>query len=332
MGGKAIEGCKRINVEQFQDLGNRITSLPDLNGRVDVIKSYKAKQEFGDMDLLIECVEDRDRILNHLNPFQLSKNGPVWSLGVMFDPDTPFQVDLILSNPEDYEFSYFYFAYNDLGNLLGRVAHKMGFKFGHDGLHYVLRDVEDPNRVIKQINATKNFFHALEFLGYSTAVSRSLYHHGFEDLDEIFQFVSSGNFYHRELYPLEHRSHRARVRDAKRPTYQKFLNWIEENQPEDHFGWGINGFMDDLYRKSFIFRAFQFFDGFEFELNESYKEVEHQKEISKKITGQDVIRIAKVDEGIEVGRLLSTFKSLYSHDIEACDREEVLILFEQFCK
>ena len=44
------------------------------------------------------------------------------------------QVDYIKSNLEDFDFSKNFFAFNDLGNLIGRIAAQASFSFGFDGL------------------------------------------------------------------------------------------------------------------------------------------------------------------------------------------------------
>jgi hypothetical protein len=44
-----------------------------------------------------------------------------------------FQIDLIFTKPKFYESSLNYFAYNDLGNLLGRGAEQISGKLGASG-------------------------------------------------------------------------------------------------------------------------------------------------------------------------------------------------------
>ena len=328
MGGNAIKDATRISKSQYEELSRSINQISTSHGRFNIIPSYNNKSDFGDMDILCETVEVRDHLIETLKPYEVIKNGPVRSLAILVD-NKPFQVDLILSNTEDYEFSYCYFSFNDLGNLIGRIAHKVGFKFGHDGLHYVLRDVDDQSRVVDTLCLTKDFFHALEFLGYPDSYQTKLmFHNGFNNLEDIFHFVTTSAFFAKDLFPLEHRSHRARVRDAKRPTYTKFLKWIDENQPADNFDWAEIKFINDLYKKTFVFRAFAEFPKFEDDINRIYGKYEQDKVNQKKVTGKDIMEVLGVRESEEVGRLLDKFKDQYWKEIEELSREEVLVLLE----
>jgi hypothetical protein len=123
-----------------------------------------------------------------------------------------------------------YFAYNDLGNLIGRVAHKMGFSHGHRGLLYPMRDGTHQFRVL---DMSQDVDVILPFLGFQA----ERFHRGFDTLDEIFQYVVTSPYFNRDIYLLENRNHQSRVRDRKRPTYNKFLNWIENQSGLPAYPW-----------------------------------------------------------------------------------------------
>ncbi len=221
MGGRAIQNARRVDAAEYRHLVEQVTArlrvaLPGT--RLEVIQAYRAKPDFGDMDILIERnVLPSDwpqRIAAALGSREVVPNGPVCS----FEFDG-FQVDLITAQSAWFEFALGYFSWNDLGNLIGRIAHKHGFKFGHDGLHYPLRDGD---HLVAEVQVTQDFAQALIFLGLDPERGAE----GFDTLEDVFAYVASSAYFDPAQFPLEHRSHRARIRDAKRPTYTAFLAWV----------------------------------------------------------------------------------------------------------
>ena len=140
MGGNALKNTntRRYNSDEyfklFQVIGAQIC---DHVVQFGLIKSYRNKDTFGDMDILYVhngTINMRDVVTSLFNPNEIVVNGDVMSFNV-----EELQVDLIKVNLEEYDFAMKYFSYNDLGNLIGRVAHKLGLKFGRKGLLYVYR-------------------------------------------------------------------------------------------------------------------------------------------------------------------------------------------------
>ncbi|MFX7063789.1 hypothetical protein ABTH87_19220, partial [Acinetobacter baumannii] len=80
-----------------------------------------------------------------------------------------FQVDLIKTANTSFDFAARYFGLNDFGNLIGRIAHQFGAKFGHLGLLYPIRDVRNNSHLIAEICITSDFSEALDLLGYDAA-------------------------------------------------------------------------------------------------------------------------------------------------------------------
>jgi hypothetical protein len=226
MGGNAIKSSHRFKAADYYPLAASVIStlrslLP--GRRVEMIQAYRSKPDFGDLDVLVESDhlphDWQSQIGLLLESKEVSLNGPVCSF-----EHADLQVDIILTPSAHYDFSLGYFAWNDMGNLMGRIAHRHGFKFGHKGLLYPVRD---GSHYLSELVVTRDFSQALELLGYSSA----RWGLGFDTLEDIFEFASSSSRFDPEMYPLEHRSHRARIRDAKRPTYTAFLRWVNDNQP-----------------------------------------------------------------------------------------------------
>lgn len=223
MGGNALRNAetRRYEKQEYMDLCKEVSAKLDSLFpfiRHDVIKSYKNKESFGDMDIIIEVSNLPDTyvklILDEFHSKDHVKNGNVLSFEYK-----NFQIDLIGTKPSEYETSYNYFAYNDLGNLCGRLAHSIGLKLGHDGLSYNWRIETYQYTNVILSKSWKTILHALD-------LSYEKYEKGFDDLEDIFKFVMSSKFYNKEIFLLQNRNNVSRTRDRKRKTYNQFLEYI----------------------------------------------------------------------------------------------------------
>ena len=225
MGGNALKHCeiRRIAAAAYFPIEAAVVARlrADFPGRrVEAIKAYRSKASFGDLDIVFECAD----LALDLAPYLLAtfasreivRNGAVYSF-----EHQAFQIDLILTPPAEVQTSLDYFSYNDLGNLLGRVAHSMGLKLGHAGLLYVMRRGTEQ---FAEITVARDWATILPLLGYRYATWAA----GFDTLDEIFRFVVSSPYFNRAIFQLENRNHASRVRDLKRKTYMDFLAWIAD--------------------------------------------------------------------------------------------------------
>lgn len=250
MGGKALKTVKtrRVAAGEYHAIKDEVVSM--LRGlypahRIEAIPAYRAKSDFGDLDILVEYFAHpgqpdtdirhrfRGDLRKHFKAEEIVSNGPVSSFAWR-----EFQVDLILAPSEEFAMSLAYYAWNDLGNLVGRVAHKMGLKYGHDGLCLPYRT---GTYLFDTLVVTRDALQALEFLGFDP----ERFALGFDTPEAFYRFVADGAFFDPALYDLETRSNKARVRDRKRPIYQGFLAWIREtgaparvaSWPEDKSAW-----------------------------------------------------------------------------------------------
>jgi len=231
MGGNALNfQTRRVeSATEFRTLVVEVlhTLTHELGWHAAPVRWYHTKESFGDMDILVDSdtIDPNwvDVVLEKFQPKDHFKNGSCLS----FDYKD-VQVDLILAPAKEFNFSYYYFAWNDLGNFVGRTAHRLGFKFGHDGLWYVLRDPKDYSRVIKEILVTQDFDLAVNFLGYRSQPFKI----GFDTPNDIYQFVTTSPYFDPRQFLLVNRSYAARVRDKKRKMYTGMLEFIRQNYPE----------------------------------------------------------------------------------------------------
>lgn len=317
MGGNALNfETRRIESQvEFYNLYEKIVKKLSKVGIYGcLIPFYESKESFGDMDILVNKGLNfpdnwTDRVVSEFNPKSTFKNGSCFS----FDFED-FQIDLILAPSEEFSYSYSYFAYNDLGNFIGRTAHRLGFKHGHDGLWYTLRDEENPDRVIKEILVTRDYSTALDFLGF-------LYLKGipkFNTPEEIFEFAASSKYFDPKQFLLVNRSYAARVRDRKRKMYNGMLEWIRGRWPD---------LKDDdtpepVDKEEHLQRAFKQFPEFQNAYNEACAQHQHTKALKQKFNGEFVaLMFNEKPTGKELGNIMKELRE----KIERYNLEQLII-------
>jgi hypothetical protein len=307
MGGAALKNCttRRYQAEEYHQLEQEVLDIISNNfpfDSVSTIKAYTLKESFGDMDVLA-CTDKydpcniEDKLIRLFNTKEVVKNGNVVSFEYK-----QFQIDLILTRPADYVSSQQYFAYNDLGNLIGRVAHSMGLKLGHDGLTY--KFYADKTQVFREITLLKDWEQILPVLGYSW----ERYQQGFDTLEDIFKFVVSSPFFNKSIYALENRNHAARTRDAKRLTYTSFLEWLENyNETEVqkfHREWFVKNDCDKIVWTDYLFGMIpNFYPQYE----QAEKDLAFHQEFKRRYNGELVAGWTGL-QGKELGAFMSYVK------------------------
>jgi hypothetical protein len=227
MGGNAIEGACRISRSEYDRVESML--IEKINGMSQSlyprsIKFYSEKQDFGDIDLIISSSGKINAvdIAKSFHADQIKKNGNVVSFGLRLDKERLFQVDLISVPFDDLEISSFYFSYNDLNLLCGRIAHKLGVSFGFDGLKFKMR-TESGYKGMDFI-LSKDPESIYRFLG----LDYNRYEQGFKNLEEIYQFVASSKYFNPSIFDFDQLNHINKTRNRKRSTYAGFLKWIED--------------------------------------------------------------------------------------------------------
>lgn len=236
MGGNAFEQTDRLTATQYSnicdDLGWLLRNVLIEGRHFAIPHSVREKESHGDVDILVVG----SKIENALRQIQrgflvdnLISNPNGYNILAQFE-GLKVQIDLNKIGDDDIEFGFSYFSWNDLGNLIGRIAHRQGLKHGHDGLWYVHRDGDHQ---LGEILLTKSYDDALLHLGFDA----DKFWDGFDTFDEMFAWVEGSRFFEACSFPLEHRNHQARMRDAKRKTYKAFLErinfdgeWVESDK------------------------------------------------------------------------------------------------------
>lgn len=225
MGGNAFENLRRLSAAEYKPYEAEVLKhLGRVYQRFAPIRYYHHKPDFGDMDVVVA-----DKALGRADfatfLAAMGADDVAYNKGIYSFRYQDFQVDLIHVAPQHFDTAQFYFAYNDLNNLIGRVAHKFGVKFGWDGLTYQIR-TESGHRAQKIVLSTAPAA-IYAFLDYDY----TRWQQGFDSLEDIFAFVASSRYFNPELYAFENLNHINRTRNRKRQTYTRFLDWLAE-RPE----------------------------------------------------------------------------------------------------
>ena len=289
MGGNALKNARtrRLDRRDFEQVSVAVVArlreaFP--SARVEVIPAYATKADFGDLDVLVSAEDVQARggpdalkrlAVEAFCATDLYPNGNVLSFDYRADAaqaEPGFQVDLITMPRAEYAFALDYFSFNDLGNLVGRTAHKQGASFGHDGLWYIFRDGDYKFR---DVLLTRDFDHALRYLGYEPARFRA----GFADLPAIFEYVAGSAFFNRSIFLLENRNYRSRVRARTRKTYTGFLQWCEERPDLPAFRYPVD-------KAEWLPRMFEWFPAFRADYDRALADLATQRALKERFNGE----------------------------------------------
>lgn len=304
MGGTALGyQSRRIKRNEYNSIVSHVKSFfyHNFNSPVWDIEAYDLKETFGDIDFLIDAsdFQNAEEIKTHI--LSLSTNKKINSNGNIHSVDYHgVQLDFILvNNLDDMIPYYFYTCFDPLGNLLGRYARKLGgLKLGIDGLSYPVR-IE--NYQVARIPISKNPETILSFFG----LDYETYMRGFQAQKDIFDFVINSPFFNRDIINLQ--NYIDRKRDAKRPSWNAFVQYVEETKPENKH---------DFKEKEYYFDYIEsFFPNFK-ETREKYiKEALAKRELKQKFSRcLDVIRNDKGLEGKDLGIFVADFKKKFLTD------------------
>lgn len=313
MGGNALKNTqtRRLDRQDFERVSAAVAAgllraFPQ--ARVEVIPAYASKADFGDLDVLVTAEEvvahggadALERLaVERFCATDLYRNGNVLSFDYRADAaqvQPGFQVDVITMPRASYDFALNYFSFNDLGNLIGRTAHKQGASFGHDGLWYPMRDGDHRFR---DILLTRDFDLALRCLGYEPA----RFHAGFDGLEDIFEYVAGSAFFNRSIFLLENRNYQSRVRDRKRKTYTGFLQWCEERPclPAFHY---------PLDKAEWLPRLFEWFPAFRADHAQALADLAAQRALKARFNGDLVSAWTGLTDKA-LGALMRRFKASF---------------------
>lgn len=315
MGGRALKNTetRRYNTDEFNKLAAKLTVLleSEFNTATSVVKSYHTKKDHGDMDILIlnypgssigRGEDIRTKITNVCGgngANEIVKNGNVYS----FDYDR-LQIDLIIVSPEHWNTHKVFYSYDPVGNLSGKIAHKLGLKYGFEGLVYPYRS-KNTNHV-GDILISTNHWKIFEFIG----LDFDRYLDGFETKQDIFEFIIGSKYFHPDMFRMENLTAIDRKRNKKRQTYGEFLAYINSPDLEKRFE-SIDFYVFDTDKKMYINSINDYFP--ESNILEEIKKYEAKEErydiIRSKFNGKIIMERFTDLSGDKLGNFIRYFGS-----------------------
>jgi hypothetical protein len=187
------------------------------------------------------------------------------------------QIDFIHCKQEWYNYAANYYKFNDISNFVGKLARHIGLSHGHDGLHYILRD-ETGDQIAKILVST-DFYSTLKLLDLDV----EKFYDGFDTMEEVFLFVQASKYFNPEAYFLENVSAVGRVRDRKRDSYKKFLEFNKS-----YTGPVATKVADKSIFLPMIFSAYP---DLEVKIEDALKEYAYKKFVAQKFNGTLVAEI-----------------------------------------
>lgn len=312
MGGNAIKRVSviRLKKDEYDNLGQEVLSRLKNNfpsGDFRIIPAYNQKTDFGDLDLLFSFPEPihyeafHDLAPGILDAADVVNNGDVTSIGMPIDSGKFFQVDLIKSSPEEIDFSMLYFAYNDIGNLAGRIARFLGLKFGHNGLHYTFYPEGKPDHAFRSILITKDVDRALEVLGYSP----ERYHNAsFDTYEDIFDFVKSSKYMMESIFLSSNQKHNVRKREKVRPINKAFLQHLRATSEE--LTWPYS-YEDKVSIRRNVFESLMRDESFRISIEQAEQDYESGLKFRALFSGKLVGEWTGLS-GVELGSFIQMFR------------------------
>ncbi len=309
MGGNALKNTEtyRAGPQKYLNIYSQVicrlsSEYPNLIHYLP--RQHRSKPDHGDIDILLrsDTVPNLgpDKIKSLFNPNEIHSNGGVYSFDVY-----NFQVDLVKKPLKYWKCSKVFFDIGGLGNLSGKIARRMRFKWGFQGLRYMAFYGDNRSVKLGEFVVSKNPRKVFEFLGFD--FNRFL--EGFETKEEMFDYVIQSENFSIDAFLPENLTADQRHRDTKRQSYQDFMNYLEKNAP--------NKRMERPSHKEAIEMAEEFFLGCKLrEKIEAAKERYEKKQRANEIFNGNIL----IDEfgltGKKLGEAIGRLKNKYENDEE----------------
>ncbi len=232
MGGNALKhlGVERISseefverVEQFDKIMAEIHSRTGLEFFYDFPTLLPGKIDYGDLDV-IYYAKDPDALCTELAT-AFGSRGAKKNGGVRSIEWNNFQVDMIYTPLESYDWYLNWYSHGDASAVKGRVYRYYKFKFGHDGLYYNVRT----KNMSKDILVTRDWVKANNMLGYKPLALDVVY-----TIEDIYEYVYSSVYCSKKIF-------QKLKPDRQRSMQTDFYTWVE-TQPDksedfdEHYG------------------------------------------------------------------------------------------------
>jgi hypothetical protein len=200
-----------------------LDAFPD--AKYHFVRAIREKADHGDMDVLIrQDTVDRATLRDEFSPTELFSNGRVDSLDYQPEDVPRFQLDLVYMRPEWWDVARAFHDWNDLGNLVGKVARFRRMKYGFQGLRIPVYHTMDRSQKLGEYTLSRCPATIYRALGYDPRVPMV---EGFDTFEEMFEFVMSSEYATYDVFQPEALTASQRHLDTKRGVYKMFMDWLD---------------------------------------------------------------------------------------------------------
>ena len=307
MGGNLFKLGRKPRAEYLEIEAEVRSFLDELIGvqGYRIPRYYGDKPDFGDLDVVVSSAAIEalggfetftQAIASGLEVSQTKNVGHVYSTAYR-----NLQVDYFTRPAEQLESTYNYLSFNDIGNLIGKIYRRLGFKYGEDGLSYVYRrSAQESYR--RDIPVSRDWPRILALIELDVAVWQA----GFDSLEHMFGWVVASPYF--SVAPYRELSRSTEKRAKQRRTMARFLDWVEREQIEQ-----IHEYERD--RSAYVPWVAEAFPEAELEAalaRERALEAEDER-LRAKFSGGLVRRWLGL-EGKQLGRFLRAFKRTHGRE------------------
>jgi hypothetical protein len=244
MGGNIFDNTTRLTTERLEDLERTMAPIIHracVTGEKPVYvrrpHNFKQKTDHGDLDLLVGCYRP-EGFVDHMYDLAgtcfpyidaHSVNGDTTSFRVRWNASTWYQMDVEFMGPltaRQMDFCLYWHSYGGLGNLLGTMFRRQGFKLRPHGLSWDLQNrhvfgIETDKKLIKTYYFNYSWEEAIALLGLA---------HGpdlYRDQQSLYQAVVKCEGFGKSLYSREGMNRKNWDRDVRRPIYNDFIQLVD---------------------------------------------------------------------------------------------------------
>nr|WP_321233847.1 hypothetical protein [uncultured Psychroserpens sp.] len=324
MGGNLFK-LGRISKAEYLKIEAKVSKYLDkkigTNNYV-IPRYYSDKEDFGDLDILINSSEIEDwqqlklDIVADLNIQQHKSVGNVFS--TVYDN---FQVDYFTKSDTYFNSSYSFLCFNDVGNFIGRMVRRFNLKYGEKGLLYVYRRTNQDN-YSKDIPITLDFEKIFTFLGLDYKV----WEIGFASREVLFDWIIESPYFSTAPYLEENKAIQKR---KQRTTVIAFIDYLKSNKIEKK--------PEFLERDDYLNTIHNYFPEANLlsEIEKEQKRKAYIEVIRNKYNGRIIMALFPELNGKELGSFMTQFQTKFeNHEtlIYESSSEEVVNLLITFKK
>ncbi|KAF2109407.1 hypothetical protein BDV96DRAFT_585534 [Lophiotrema nucula] len=213
----------------------RHAELAKLFHRVAVPRDAPEKQDFGDIDFLVEGPRTNfsigERIRQEISAVAYKKEAS-HHYAVVYPgmTDSYVQVDVeVVSGEEIFEWTNFMKSDSDLHQIIGILHRSLGLVCTDKGLHLRVQEIQTYNDAKSRLFLTRDPDAMMRFYGLDS----EKYHEGFATEAELFDWIRGGRFFSYDIFRGRVDKANDPQRVQKRPMYNRFVERLTTAAEED---------------------------------------------------------------------------------------------------